>query len=132
MPEFLSHLFASDGFMPHGHCYLWNPELVWLHVASDSAIALSYTSIPFTLTYLVRKRRDIPFHWMFLCFGGCIIACGATHVMDVWTLWTPTYWLAGGLKAITAVVSVATAALLVTLVPKILLIPTPQRPFKNV
>ena len=113
--------------MPHGHCYLWKPELVWLHVVSDALIALSYVSIPFTLVYFVRKRRDIPFHWMFLCFGMFIIACGTTHMMEIWTLWTPTYWLSGSVKAITAGASVPTAILLVKLVPRALAIPTPTQ-----
>lgn len=31
MSDFLTALFSSD-FMPHGHCYLWKPEIVWLHL----------------------------------------------------------------------------------------------------
>ena len=127
MPEFLQNLFSSGDFMPHGHCYLWNPGLVWLHVTSDALISLAYTSIPFTLVYLARKRRDIPFNWMFFCFGMFIIACGATHVMEIWTLWTPTYWLSGSVKAITAMASVPTAVLLVKLVPQALAIPTAEQ-----
>lgn len=68
MKEFLEKLF-SPGFMPHGYCYLWNPGLVWLHVVSDALIALAYFSIPVTLIYFIRKRRDLPFHWMFVSFG---------------------------------------------------------------
>src|SRR5258708_31686820 len=101
MKEFLEKLFSSD-FMPHGYCYLWRPGLVWLHVVSDALTALAYTSIPFTLLYFVHKRRDLPFHWMFLCFGTFIIACGATHLMEIWTLWPPTYWLSGLITVITA------------------------------
>jgi PAS domain S-box-containing protein len=127
MPEFLRRLFSSDGFMPHGHCYLWEPGLVWLHVISDGLTALAYTTIPFTLVYLARRRRDIPFNWMFMCFGMFIIACGATHVLEIWTLWTPTYWLSGVVKALTAAASVPTAFLLVKLVPKALAIPTVQQ-----
>ena len=67
--ETLRHLFSGN-FMPHGFCYLWNPRLVWLHVISDMLIGLSYLSIPVTLAYLARKRRDVPFHWMFGCFGS--------------------------------------------------------------
>ena len=125
MPEFLNDLLSSDGFMPHGHCYLWRPALVWLHLISDTLVALAYTSIPFTLLYFVRRRRDLPFHWMFLCFGVFIIACGATHVMEVWTLWNPTYWLSGVIKAVTAAASLPTAVLLIKLVPQALAIPTP-------
>ncbi|CAN5335292.1 hypothetical protein BH11MYX1_BH11MYX1_36990 [soil metagenome] len=122
--EFLRRLFSADGFMPHGHCYLWQPGVLWLHLISDALVALAYTSIPFTLLYFVRKRRDMPFNWMFLCFGTFIIACGATHVMEIWTIWTPTYWLAGTVKAVTAVASVATAVLLIKLVPVALAVPT--------
>ncbi len=83
--EFLKKLFASD-LMAHGYCYLWKPEIVWLHVVSDTLITLAYYSIPVTLVYFVRKRRDLPFNWMFLMFGAFILCCGTTHVMEVWTI----------------------------------------------
>jgi PAS domain S-box-containing protein len=112
-------------FIPHGHCYLWKPGLVWLHVLSDSLIALAYYSIPITLVYFVRRRQDLPFDWVFLLFGAFIVACGTTHILEIWTLWYPTYWLSGVVKAITALVSVSTAALIVPLVPKALALPSP-------
>ncbi len=127
MRELWRILFSSNGFMPHGHCYLWQPGVVWLHLISDGLIALAYTSIPFTLVYFVRRRRDVPFHWMFLCFGAFIVACGATHVMEIWTLWHPAYWLSGIVKAATALSSLTTTALLVRLVPTALRIPTPTQ-----
>jgi PAS domain S-box-containing protein len=119
------HLVASQDFMPHAYCYVWNPNLIWLHVVSDSLIFLSYLSIPFTLVYFARRRRDIPFNWMFLCFGTFIIACGFTHAMEIWTIWHATYWFSGAIKAITALASVPTAILLVKLVPQALAIPSP-------
>jgi PAS domain S-box-containing protein len=127
MPDFLQRLFSAEGFMPHGHCYLWNPGLVWLHVVSDGLIAGAYITIPFTLLYISRKRHDIPFNWMFVCFGVFIIACGATHLMEIWTLWTPTYWLAGVIKAITALASVPTAILLVRLAPRAVAMPSQRQ-----
>lgn len=113
-------------FMPHGYCYLWNAKLIWLHVVSDALIFLSYLSIPFTLVYFTRRRRDLPFNWMFLCFGTFIVACGFTHAMEIWTLWHANYWLSGVVKAITALASVPTAILLVRLVPKALALPSPE------
>jgi PAS domain S-box-containing protein len=121
--DFFRQLFGAGEFMPHGYCYLWNPGLVWLHVISDSLIAISYFTIPFTLLWFVRKRRDLPFSWMFVLFGAFIVACGATHVMEMWNLWHAQYWLAGVLKAVTAVASVGTAILLVRLVPQALELP---------
>jgi len=126
MREFLIKLFSSD-FMGHGYCYLWKPEIVWLHAISDSTIMLSYYLIPLALVYFVRKRRDLPFHWMFLMFGIFIFGCGTTHLMEVWTLWHGTYRLAGVIKAVTAVSSVATAALFVHLVPEAVALPSPAQ-----
>ncbi len=116
-----------EPFIPHGHCYLWKPWLVGLHVVSDSLIALAYYSIPLTLIYFVRKRRDLPFDWIFLMFGAFIVACGTTHILEVWTLWYPHYWFSGFIKAITAVVSLCTAILLVPLIPKALALPSPAQ-----
>jgi PAS domain S-box-containing protein len=124
--DFLRAFFSPNDFMPHGYCYLWNTRLVWLHVVSDSLIALAYFSIPITLVRFIRKRRDLPFNWMFVCFGVFILACGATHAMEVWTLWHASYWLSGAVKAVTALISVPTAILLVRLVPQALALPSPE------
>jgi len=126
MLEFLTKLFSSD-FMGHGYCYLWQPGIVWLHTISDTMIALSYYVIPLALVYFVRKRRDLPFHWMFLMFGIFIFGCGTTHLMEVWTVWHGTYRLAGVIKAITAASSVATAALFVHLLPEAVALPSPAQ-----
>ena len=126
MSEFLSKLFSSD-FMPHGACYLWRPEIVWLHAPSDTLIALSYYLIPIVLIYFVRKRTDLPFNWIFVMFGVFIMACGTTHLMEVVTLWRPVYRLSGVIKAFTAVVSIATAVMLVKLIPQALALPSPMQ-----
>lgn len=125
--EFLNNFFSTSQFIPHGHCYLWKPGLVWLHLVSDVLTGFAYYSIPVMLVYFVRKRRDVPFDWMFLMFGAFIVACGTTHLMDVWTLWYPTYWLSGLLKAITAFVSMLTAIELVPLIPQALALPSPAQ-----
>lgn len=122
--DFLRQLFGPGDFMPHGFCYQWNAGLIWLHVISDSLIALAYASIPVTLLWFVRKRRDLPFSWMFLLFGTFIVACGTTHAMEVWNLWHADYWLAGGIKAVTAIAAVPTAILLARLMPQALHLPT--------
>ncbi len=116
---------SDTGFMPHGMCYLWRPDVLSLHVASDALIALAYFSIPFTLLYFVRKRRDLKFQWMFVCFAIFIVACGTTHLMEIWVIWHPVYWISGNIKAITALASVSTAILLVQLVPHALRLPSP-------
>ncbi len=123
----MTQFLETVGFIPHGHCYLWQTNLVGLHVLSDSLIALAYYSIPIILIYFVRQRQDTPFPKVFLLFSAFIIACGTTHLMEVWTLWVPTYWLSGGLKAITALISLYTASELVLIVPSALALPSPAQ-----
>src|SRR4051812_23647312 len=117
-------LFDSSSFMPHGHCYLWSNGLISLHAIADALIVLAYFSIPFTLVYFVRRRKDLKFHAMFVCFAVFILACGTTHFMEIWNIWHASYWLAGGVKALTALASVPTAILLVKLVPQALALPS--------
>jgi PAS domain S-box-containing protein len=119
---FFQQLFSSD-FMPHGFCYLWDPRIVWLHVISDGLIALSYYCIPIILIYFIFKHRDRPFNRVFWMFGAFILACGTTHVMEIWNVWHGSYVLAGVVKAITAVVSVVTVAMLLPLIPKVISLP---------
>jgi len=125
--ETINAWFDSAGFMPHGHCFLWLPSILWTSVISDALIALAYLTIPITLLYLIRRRRDMPFDWMFVAFGVFILACGSTHVVDIVTIWLPDYWLLASLKAVTAVASVITAIGLVKLIPAALRIPSPSQ-----
>jgi anti-sigma regulatory factor (Ser/Thr protein kinase) len=117
--------FTGSGFEPHGECYLWTPGLIRLHVVSDSLVALAYYSIPILLIAFVRKRRDLPFSWIFLLFGLFIVACGTTHVLAIYEIWHGAYWLTGVVKAVTALASVGTALLCIPLLPKALKLRSP-------
>ncbi|MBD2680616.1 PAS domain S-box protein [Nostoc paludosum FACHB-159] len=127
MLAFFNYLFYSNDFIPHGHCYLWKTGLVWLHIISDATIALAYYSIPLLLIYFISKRKDVPFNGVFLLFGAFILACGTGHLMEIWTLWHPDYWVAGALKALTAIISIYTAFALIYLIPQALTLPSPAQ-----
>lgn len=118
---------GADGFMPHGHCYLWTPELLWTYVIAESVIVLSYLSIALALWYFVGKRRDLQFNWMFKLFSLFIFACGATHAMGIWTIWHPDYWLDALVKAATALVSLVAAILIWPLIPRALKLPSTKQ-----
>ncbi len=111
--------------MPHGFCYTWQPELIWFHALSDALIALAYFSIPLALVRVVRLRRDVPLPTLFYMFGAFIVACGLTHLMEIVTIWHAVYWGAGAMKAATAVISIATATMLVRALPVISALPSP-------
>ena len=106
--------------MPHIHCYLNRPSLVWTMAITDFLIGLSYVFISFSLYDLIKKIH-LPFSFVVLCFGIFIFACGMTHFMEVYTLWNPSYWVAAFVKFVTAVASVATAIFLIKTAPKIIL-----------
>ncbi len=123
MTSYLSWLFSRQEYMPHGMCFLWQPELIWLHAISDSVIALAYYSIPIALIYFVSKRRDLAFPLIFVLTSLFILACGTTHIMGVWTLWHPNYRLDGVIKLFTALISISTAVAMWQIMPQALALP---------
>jgi len=128
MLDKIMQLLETNGFIPHGHCYLWQTNLVGLHVIADGLIALAYFSIPIMLIYFMRQRQDVKFfNKVALLFGAFIIACGITHVMEIWTLWYPLYWLSGLLKAITAIISLYTVFELFAIIPAALILPSAEQ-----
>lgn len=124
MTSFLSWLMSPQDYMPHGMCFLWQPELIALHVVSDSSIAIAYYSIPIALIYFVLKRTDFAFPSIFVLTGLFILACGTTHAMSVWTLWYPDYRVDGGIKAITALLSIGTGVAIWKVMPLALALPS--------
>ncbi|MBB2962138.1 ATP-binding protein [Methylobacterium sp. R2-1] len=127
MLELLRRLWEVENLSPHGICLLWRPELIWTHVVSDSLIAFAYFSIPIGLAYFVSRRRDVVFGWMFWSFAVFITACGATHLMAIWTLWVPDYGLEAAVKLFTGVASIGTSVALWILMPKALTLPSPTQ-----
>ena len=124
MWSFLANILNADTVSPHGICLLWRPELVWLHLVSDAFIGLAYFSIPLALATFVSKRKDVEFGWVLWAFVVFILCCGTTHFLSIWTLFVPDYGVEGLVKALTAVVSVATAIALWPLLPKALAVPS--------
>jgi PAS domain S-box-containing protein len=122
--DMTSNFFNPGPFMPHGGCYLWTQSLIALNAISDGLIVLAYYSIPFLLLYFVRKRKDLKFHGVFVCFALFVLACGTTHLMEIWNIWHANYWLSGSIKAVTALVSVPTAILFFKLLPQALALPS--------
>ncbi|MEA5513010.1 histidine kinase, partial [Nodularia sp. UHCC 0506] len=116
--ELLQNLLFSNNYIPHGHCYLWQTPLVALHLLSDALIAIAYYSIPVILIYFVRKRGDIFFSKVFILCGAFLILCGTGHLLDMWTIWHPDYWLSAIIKTITILVSFYTALQLIKVLPQ--------------
>ncbi len=128
MITFLRWLASSSGFMPHGHCYLWQPATLWLNVGSDGLIAAAYYAIPIGLFYIVRERRaTIPYPWILIMFAAFIFLCGTTHLIEIWTIWNPAYRMQGAVKLLTGLVSIATMFALFKLIPQAMQLRSPQQ-----
>jgi PAS domain S-box-containing protein len=123
----LNNLLFTGNYIPHGHCYLWQRDLVAIHIVSDSIIALAYYSIALSLIYFLSHGKDLPFRNILWLFAAFIISCGTTHIMEIWTLWHPVYWVSGSLKIITAAISAYTAFTLIPLVPQALTLVSPTQ-----
>lgn len=124
--SFFQHLFRTD-FIPRTHCVFERTEIILLHVISDALIAAAYFSIPVALLFFIHRRRDVAFNWMFVMFAAFILFCGLTHLMGILMFWIPVYRLDGVLKLATGLVSAATAVVLWPLIPKALLLPSPEQ-----
>ncbi|HTK08208.1 MAG TPA: ATP-binding protein [Ktedonobacteraceae bacterium] len=116
---FSRDLLYAGLFQLHAECYNWLPSLIMLHVISDTLIGLAYVFISAVLLFSIYSLQ-LPFQSIFIAFGAFIICCGATHFVEViTTLWAPVYWLAGSIKLLTAIISLGTAFMLPSLLPKI-------------
>ncbi|RXH84354.1 hypothetical protein DVH24_027253 [Malus domestica] len=103
----------------------WPPDelLVKYQYISDVFIALAYFSIPLELIYFVQKSAFFPYRWVLVQFGAFIVLCGATHFINVWTFSMHTKTVAIFMtvaKVSCAVVSCATALMLVHIIPDLL------------
>jgi two-component system NtrC family sensor kinase len=113
-----SHFFSDTNFMPHGHCYLWRPDILWMNALSDGLIFMSYMVISITLMIFLRRTPGLPYRWVTSMFSSFIFLCGITHLMALIVIWNPLYFLDGLIKAITAAISIVTGILFLPIAPR--------------
>lgn len=119
----LDYIFDSS-FMPHGYCFQWRKDLLFMMVLGNALTFLSYSLIPVGLVYLVKKRKDLKFNGIFLLFAAFIAFCGFTHALDLLNIWYGYYHLQSVMHLLTGLVSALTAGVLWKLIPNILAIPS--------
>ncbi|MEZ6235731.1 MAG: ATP-binding protein [Phycisphaerales bacterium] len=119
----VSWALDTTGFPARWNCGDWSATLGWMHIASDVTIWAAYMAIPVVLGFFVIKgKTPLPLvSWLFVAF---IASCGIGHLLEAVIFWEPVYRLAGVWKVVTAVVSCATVAALVPVVPRALKWPT--------
>ncbi|MFT4113192.1 sensor histidine kinase [Silvibacterium sp.] len=118
----LPQLFSAR-YVPHRFCYLASPGLVWTNAISDGLIGISYALIFGGLFWVAYRLRHVAavrrYLWIFLFFGTFIVACGATHFMEIVTVWWPVYPLSATVKVLCAAASVPTAILFTRAAPQL-------------
>jgi hypothetical protein len=126
--DFLQKLFDTADFPARWTCGNWSSFDGWLLIVSDLLIFVAYWSIPLALlVILLRRGRDIPAPHLLLLFAAFILLCGLTHLIDAVIFWEPIYRVSGVTKALTAVVSLGTAVVLIRNTPRLLVLPGVQR-----
>ncbi|EXB95735.1 Ethylene response sensor 1 [Morus notabilis] len=114
----------------------WPPDelLVKYQYISDFLIAFAYFSIPLELIYFVQKSAFFPYRWVLMQFGAFIVLCGATHFISLWTFSMHSKAVAVVMtvaKISCAVVSCATALMLVHIIPDLLSVKTREQFLKD-
>ena len=132
MFSFFAKMFDTDGFPRRWACGTWSDAHGWLHIISDIAIFAAYTTVPLLLIYFVVRKKLGAFLPVFYLFAAFILACGVSHLTEPIIFWHPTYRFAGVVKAFTAVVSWATVFALGLLIPKFLVMRTPEELEKEI
>ncbi|MGK6357140.1 ATP-binding protein [Sphingomonas sp. DT-207] len=91
-----------------------------------AAAALAYLACALALVVLVRRRPDLAFRKVYLCFAGGALAAGLSHAAAVGLQWQPFPAVLTGLAVVAALISIVGAIALWALVPKVLVMPSAE------
>ena len=118
---------SSGGFTPRGQSELWDAALMWLDASADLVIGAAYLLVSLLVVWSYRHRSEFPLRRMCVPLVAVLLVGVATQWFDVFTLWVPAYWTAGGVKAVAALVSLAGAVGFVSVIPRTVRAPGTER-----
>ncbi len=127
MLENIIAFFNDRLFMPHGHCYFWQTDILLLHVLSDILTSFAYYFVAISIVYFTYRYKDLPKKTINLLIGTFIVfaACGTVHMLAAITVWYPIYWIDGSVKLVNMLASwYVFAFMLVPLIPAALRAPS--------
>jgi signal transduction histidine kinase/CheY-like chemotaxis protein len=121
----LGDVLDMSTLTPHGACLLWQPGLIWINAVSDTLIAGAlFTTAAVLGFYVWRRRSDVMFRGVFWSLAIFAAVSGATRLESIVTLWVPAYGIEAVTKSFLALISVAVAATMLLMRPKLLVLPT--------
>lgn len=116
--EFFNELLGTENWPARWVCGRWTPFHGWMYIVSDILIWAAYFTIPVILIKFIRQKKDIPLTGVFLLFGGFILMCGLTHLLDALMFYWPAYRLSSLLRMATAIISWFTVFALFKVMPQ--------------
>jgi PAS domain S-box-containing protein len=125
MINLVQRLFSPGGSLPQRDGYHWVSAIVWLKIDADALVVVTCYWITITLVYIARKRGDLPFGRVLVCFALFFCASGTMHLLDLLSAWHSNAWFSGTARAAMALASAPAAILLARLAPKALALPSP-------
>jgi two-component system, chemotaxis family, sensor kinase Cph1 len=115
--DFFRELFSSEGFPARWNYGKWTNFHGWFYIISDTLIWTAYFAIPIIIIRYISHRHDVKFAKLYFLFGGFILACGFTHLLDAIIFWYPLYRLEALVKFITGIISWITVFYLIKNLP---------------
>ncbi|MGF1539244.1 MAG: diguanylate cyclase [Pleurocapsa sp.] len=107
--------------------YLGQISLSWVRVISDALIAIACYLITGILIYLLRYKVDLPSQDLkniIIVFTGFVLACGTTHIFNIWSTWHFLSELSGVIEIITAIIALCMASILIFFLPEVVSLPS--------
>ncbi|MGK7951924.1 MAG: ATP-binding protein [Xenococcaceae cyanobacterium] len=94
---------------------------MWLHLIGDLAIALTFYFMPSLVIYLLPQptSKILLRQPAFLWFIAACLSYGTLHLLEVWTIWQPIYWLTGSFKLITVIILAILADRILPYLPQV-------------
>jgi len=98
--------------MPRGHDYFWTPRLLVLEGVSNLVLAIA--GLVLAAAFLRRRAgRAIPSGRTWTVLALCLASVAATHLLDVWLIWAPLYWLDALVRCVAALAAIVATVILV-------------------
>jgi hypothetical protein len=126
----LRALFSTEIFMPRGHDYFWTPRLLVLEGVSNLVLAIA--GLVLAAAFLRRRAgragpsgravlsapavlagRAVLSGRTWTVLALCLASVAATHLLDVWLIWAPLYWLDALVRCVAALAAIVATVTLV-------------------
>lgn len=117
--------FSTEGFLKRGECGDWPVELLWTMNCSDLVVGMCFLGIALVMAYVLWQRKDVPIRWLWMTLAVTTFFCGSTHLVTVAMTWWPAWWIDALMRAVAAVLCLATLIGFLVSVRKVLTLISP-------